>query len=37
MEVAMSLTPVTVVSSRKIRAAQIRPRNQARTAHVFHP
>jgi crossover junction endodeoxyribonuclease RuvC len=37
MEVAMSLTPVTVVSSRKIRVAQIRPRNQARTAHVFHP
>jgi crossover junction endodeoxyribonuclease RuvC len=37
MEVAMRLTPVTVVSSRKIRAAQIRPRNQARTAHVFHP
>jgi crossover junction endodeoxyribonuclease RuvC len=37
MEVAMSLTPVTVVSSRKIRAAQIRPRNQARTARVFHP
>src|SRR5580700_5156345 len=37
MEIAMSLTPVTVVSSRKIRAAQIRPRNQARTAHVFHP
>jgi crossover junction endodeoxyribonuclease RuvC len=37
MEVAMSLAPATIVSSRKIRAAQIRPRNQPRSAHVFHP
>jgi len=37
MEVAMSLSPAAVVSPRKIRPAQIRPRNQARTAHVFHP
>jgi crossover junction endodeoxyribonuclease RuvC len=37
MEVAMSLAPATVLSSRKIRATQIRPRNQARNAHVFHP
>lgn len=37
MEVAMSMTPAMALSSRKIRPPQIRPRNQARTAHVFHP
>jgi crossover junction endodeoxyribonuclease RuvC len=37
MEVAMSMTPAMALSSRKIRPAQIRPRNQARAAHVFHP
>jgi len=37
MEIAMAVSPAGIVSSNKIRPAQIRPRNQARTAHVFHP
>jgi crossover junction endodeoxyribonuclease RuvC len=37
MEIAMAVSPTGMVSSNKIRSAQIRPRNQARTAHVFHP
>jgi len=37
MEIAMAASPAGIVSPNKIRAAQIRPRNQARTAHVFHP
>jgi crossover junction endodeoxyribonuclease RuvC len=35
MEVAMAVTPGTVASPAKIRAAQIRSRNQVRAAHVF--
>jgi crossover junction endodeoxyribonuclease RuvC len=37
MEIAMAVSPAGMVSSNKIRPAQIRSRNQARTAHVFHP
>jgi crossover junction endodeoxyribonuclease RuvC len=37
MEMAMAVSPARTVSPSKIRSAQIRPRNQARTSHVFHP
>jgi crossover junction endodeoxyribonuclease RuvC len=37
MEIAMAVSPARIVSSNKIRSVQIRPRNQARSAHVFHP
>jgi crossover junction endodeoxyribonuclease RuvC len=37
MEIAMAVSPTRMVSPSKIRSAQIRPRNQARTSHVFHP
>jgi crossover junction endodeoxyribonuclease RuvC len=37
MEIAMAVSPARIVSPSKIRSAQIRPRNQARTSHVFHP
>jgi crossover junction endodeoxyribonuclease RuvC len=37
MEVAMAVTPGTVASQAKIRAAQNRSRNQVRAAHVFQP
>ena len=37
MEIAMAASSARIVSPNKIRRAQIRPRNQARTSHVFHP
>src|ERR1700683_5226987 len=37
VEVAMAVTPGTVASQAKIRAAQNRSRNQVRAAHVFQP
>jgi crossover junction endodeoxyribonuclease RuvC len=37
MEIAMAVSPARIVSPGKIRRAQIRPRNQARTSYVFHP
>ncbi len=37
MEVAMAVTPGAVASPAKIRSAQIRSRNQVRSAHVFQP
>jgi crossover junction endodeoxyribonuclease RuvC len=37
MEIAMAVSSARIVSPSKIRRAQIRPRNQARTTHVFHP
>ncbi|MGD0544758.1 MAG: crossover junction endodeoxyribonuclease RuvC [Candidatus Acidiferrales bacterium] len=37
MQIAMAVTPGTIASPGKIRAAQIRSRNQVRAAHVFQP
>jgi len=37
MEIATAVSSARIVSSSRIRSAQIRPRNQARTSHVFHP